>query len=523
MGVFDFFKKKQVESVSIKKQPSAFERGRVLFTHTFTGEKNLGELGPIKAYTPDYYSLSVRAWQAFLESDICHTVINRYATWVIGSGLKMQTEPVKKILQKKGINIDQEFNEDVEARWTIYSKSKRCDYSGRKSLGQIAKEAFINGINGGDVLLVLRYQNKQKTIQMIDGCHVKSPQGGSDYMPQYLSNGNYIKNGIEYSNIGEIEAYHVQNWNLKYERIPAKSEVTGLTVAFMFYGSTYRIDSSRGIPLLSVIFETIKKLERYKEATVGSAEERQKIAFSVEHNIASTGENPLAQQMTKAFNYVEGSEDLPIDQAGKELASTVAATTNKQAFNLPPGAKLVQLSSDNELNFPGFYEPNVDIVCSAVGIPPDVAKSKYNSNFSASRAALKDWEHTLNVKRADFVEQFYKPIYEFWFHIEVLENNIQATGYLTAFNKNDFTTVEAYRNVRFIGAPVPHIDPEKEVRAARLKLGDTGSSIPLSTVEAVTESLNGGEAYENMDQYAKELEQSKSLGIKLEIPAKASQ
>ena len=142
--------------------------------------------------------------------------------------------------------------------------------------------------------------------------------------------------------------------------------------------------------------------------------------------------------------------------------------------------------------------------------------SKYDSNFSASRAALKDWEHTLTVDRQRFAFQFMQPIYNFWLYIEILKNNIQAPGYLKALAEGNLMVIESYTNSRFVGSNVPHIDPVKEVTAERLKLGLTGASIPLTTVEAATESLNEGDSDANMAQYALELEESKKL--KIEVP-----
>jgi capsid protein len=284
-------------------------------------------------------------------------------------------------------------------------------------------------------------------------------------------------------------------------------------MAFMVYGLEYRLDSNRGIPLITVVMEKLKKMERYSEATLGSAEERQKIAYSIEHEAYSTGQNPLDQQLAKAFNINPAKDDVPVDIDGRVLARNITATTNKQAINMPLGAKLNVLESKNELHFKDFYTVNIDLVCAALGIPPNVAMSKYDANFSASRAALKDWEYTLIVDRNQFDRQFYKTCFNFWFYVNVLNNKIQAPGYIQAFNTNNRMVTEAYTRSRWVGANVPHIDPLKEVNAERAKLGDTGASIPLTTVEAATEALNGGDSKANLNQYSKELKTSKDLGV----------
>jgi hypothetical protein len=56
------------------------------------------------------------------------------------------------------------------------------------------------------------------------------------------------------------------------------------------------------------------------------------------------------------------------------------------------------------------------------------------------------------------------------------------------------------------------------VNAERLKLGAAAKDMPLTTLEAATEALNGGDSEHNLNQFADELEQAKSLGIKSTIP-----
>lgn len=500
----------------VKANPQASFSGqyRNVFAVSYDGEKNLGEIGPIKEYWPDYQALRLRSWQAYLDSEVAQMVIGKYIKWVIGSGLKLQAEPAKIVLKSEGVNLNtEEFNEVVEARFSVFAKDKSVDNAGRKTLHKIARIAYKNAIVGGDVLVIIRYIDDQIKIQLVDGCHVKSPMYGSDLYSAPLANGNEIRHGIELSPAGEHIAYYVCGKDYKFERIEAKDS-TGMTHAFLLYGLEYRLDNHRGLPLIAAMLETLKKLERYKEATVGAAEEVAKIAWQVTHQVYSTGENPFADRLAKAFDADAVIDDLAPDINGIKLADKVAATTNKTAVNNPPGAEIKPIQSTNkELNFQPFMDVNIGLLTAAIHIPKDVATSQYNGNFSSSRAALKDWEHTLNVDRADIPTEFYQTIYDFWLHVQILKSKVQAPGYLLAFIKRDTMVMTAYRICRWVGASVPHIDPLKEVNAERAKLGASGKDLPLTTLEQATENLNGGDSDQNMLQYADELEQSKALGI----------
>lgn len=520
----------QVEAISETPEPKPISRPQAMAMYSpggfysnavsisWNGEKSLGEMGPARLYYLDYNMLRLRSWQAYHENEIAQIVINRLTLWMIGKGLKLESNPVMEVLKQERINIGKDseaFNAAVEARFGLWAGDRMSDYSGMTCMNDHAKTAFKNGKVGGDVLVVLRYIDDCLKVQLIDGAHIQSPTTGIDYLPGKATNGNDIRNGIELNSRNEHVAYYVRNEDYTYTRIEARSASTGLLMVYMVYGDRYRLDNYRGVPKIAVSLQTIKNLDRYKEAMVGSAEERAKIVMTIVHDAISNGENPMITQLVKASGFGEGTEDLPLDVNGKQLADTVAATTNKSVFNMPRGSKMEALESKTELAFKEFYQTNADIICAAMGIPPNVAFSIYNDSFSASRAATKDWEFSMIVERDDFSFQYYQPIYEAYLYIEILKNKIIVPGYLKAFTQDNKMALAAYHNAEFTGPMFPHIDPEKEVNAERLKLGPLGAHLPLTTMEAATRNLNSGDSNANMRQFAKEINVAEGLGLEL--------
>lgn len=491
---------------------------RVIASLSYDGQKNFGEAGPIINYILDYEGLRYRSWQMLIESDVAQTVIGRHCTWIIGKGLKLTSEPAKDVLVSEGVTVDTlAFSKTAEQRFNLFKSSLYADYSNMKSLDAIAWTAFLNSIVGGDVLVVLRYDGKNVTTQLIDGCHLQSPMFGTESFPEKLENGNEIINGIEFDAKKKHVKYYVRNKDLSITEIPAFGAKSGLRTAFLVKGLDFRLDNVRGIPLISAVIEKMKKMERYDSATLSGAEEVAKVAFQITHKGNSTGESPLAKQMATIHNYNKNA-DVAEDVYGEKLANKVAASTNKQVFNMGIDSELKPLDSKSELYYKDYYTTNITSVCAALGIPYQVAMSLYEGNFSASRAALKDWENTIDVLRKKFSDDFYQPIFNYWLEVQILENKIQAPGYIQARLDNNIYVVEAYRKCRFTGSHVPHIDPLKEVMAVREALGETGKDLPLITLEYGTESLNGSESHDNMIQYATELEESKKLGIVSIVP-----
>lgn len=498
--------------------------GNILYSTPYGGEKNIGEAGPVRNYNPMYEQLRARSWDAYLTNEVVQIIINKFSTWVIGKGLKLHSEPNKTLLKSEGVNIDaNKFSELVEARFETWIASDMCDFAGMKNLGMLENTAYKNVKVGGDCLVVLRVINGCVKVQLIDGSHVRSPLGyGSEYFPQVLENGNRIINGIEFNSNGQHVAYYV--WTddplnlLTSERVETRGKKSGLKMAFLLSGLEYRIHNVRSIPAISTTLESLKKLERYKEATLGSAEEKAKIAYTIQHKEFSTGETPLLQNIVKARDVGSvGDPKIPRTDDGVILADKIAVTTNKQAWNMPVGSELKMHESRGEIHFKDFYSVNFDLICAAFGAPPEVMASKYDSNFSSARAAIKDWEHTLNVERHNFSFQFMKPIYDLWLEVEILSFKIQAQGYLMARLTNNYMLVEGYRKARFVGANVPHIDPLKEANAERVKLGEALKNAPLTTVQQATENLNGGDSDANIEQVGAELADIIKLGITTDV------
>lgn len=487
------------------------------FSKFFDGEKNLGELGPAIDYYLDFGKLRIRSWQSYLENKISKTILDKYLVWIIDKGLKLQAAPDREYLATEGINLSPEqlekLNRQIEARFRVWSKSKKCSHNKRMTLAKLAKEAYKNAKIGGDVLVVLRYIDGKVTIELIDGAHVSTPFG--KFHPSHR-----IQNGVELNEAGEHIAYHVRkNTRGGWERIEATGSKTGFTRAFLVYGSSYRLDEHRGMPTIAPVLETLKKLDRYSEATVGSAEERQKIAWFITHGVNSDGRSPLADQIIQAVSQdnTQGGTDIPEDYAGNAMADKIAASTNKTVFNLTQDADIKHLESKNELYFKEFYGTNADYICAAIGIPPNVAFSLYTDSFSASRASTKDWDHSMLVERDDFTDQFYQPIYNFFQFIEILEGKISAPGYLQAYFDQNDGILTAYQVCRFTGPLFPHVDPVKEVTAERAKLGPKGAELPLTTAEQATEALNTGDFQANIEQFSEEIKDADSLGLGAEV------
>lgn len=476
------------------------------------GEKTPGELGDVIRNIPDYLRLRLRSMDAYATTDIVKIITSKFFKWVIGSGLKLQVEANRIVLELEGINFDsKKFQKVTEARFQVYANSKNCDYSRQKNLHELADDFFQGSFLGGDTLVICRFEDYGPTAQFISGEHIRTPYFDQELMSGVTSRGNFVEHGIEYNQRGETVAFfiNVKEANSilgKFERIAAYGEKTNRRLAWMIYGQKLSPDHKRGVPQISQILEKVRKLDRYTEASVAKAEQAAKIIYTIKHQEYSTGENPLEGIMKQKLK-IDNKGVVDGYVVGDGLASRVAETTAGMAINLPPGAEFDSFDTNIESSFEQFYRAVFNSLCASVDIPPEVALQMYNSNYSASRAAINGWGYVVDIYRKKFTEDFYKPFYQLWLEFEILRNKIDAPGFILAITKNDFMITESYSQCRFTGKNMPHIDPLKEIKAIREMLG-TDDTTALISREQAAESLNAGDWSEN---YLKNLEEEKII------------
>lgn len=502
MGFFDFFKKK----VEIRVEREYWS-GANIMPAIFDGEKTPYELGnPYDLYL-DYAVLRARAWQAYIESPLIQNVIKKYCLWVIGSGLKIQSNPINQFIDLSDSEI-KDISSKIEAKYRLHSNSKNSTYNQMQNLHELGIEAYKNALLSGDVLNVLRFDGKKTTHEIIDGIYISTPID-KIYETRANSLGNKIIEGVEIDKKGTHIAFYVQTENLKWKRIPAYGEKTGRLQAWLMIGMKYKLNKVRGMSLLTAVLETDSKLNRYQDATLGSAEENAKIPYTIEHNKSSDGENPMIKSLAQSMGKDKGVA--PETQAfidSEPVAAKVAQTTSKSVYNMPIGSTLKRNNFSTDIKFSDYFGVNEDIIYITLGFPPEVAKDKFGGSYSSSRAALKSFEYMLLVVRVLHMKnQFYKPDFDYWLDHQVLMNKFDLPQYLEAIINNDEETKEYYRNCRFIGATVPHIDPVKEVTAERQKLGKSLENVPISTIEQSCELLNTGD----FDQVIKKVNDEKEL------------
>lgn len=469
----------------------------------YDGEKNLGELGVVQRIVPDFKKLRLRMYHAYATIDTIKIIASKFFYWTIGSGLKLQAEPERVVLESEGVvnttEVYSKFQKVTEARFKIYANSKHADYKGKNSLHDLALETYQGEFLGGDMLCVVRFNENGPNMQVISGEHICDPD--LDKFSEALKKpGNEIKHGIELDEKGAHVAFYVKTCKkddvVKWERIPAIGEKSKKVTAWMVSGKKISPDHVRSVPQMSQSLEKVNKLDRYTEATVTKAEQGANIVHTIEHQEFSTGENPLKRIVAekRGETVLTGADISNNRNLADGLANVISQKAPGMVYNLPNGSTFKSFQSEAEADYPAFKKAIFDEVSAGSDVPPEVAMGQYNSNYSASRAAINSFGYIIEVNRTKFANDFYIPFYKLWLEFQILTKKISAPGYLE--NIDNFMVTESYSQCRFTGKNMPHIDPLKEIKAIREMLGINDKS-PLISREQATEALGAGQWDEN--------------------------
>jgi hypothetical protein len=481
----------------------AFGPSYPVVNRTWDGEKTLGELGVVQRLVPDYSKLRLRMYHAYATIDTIKIIASKFFYWTIGSGLKLQVEPNRTVLETEGIVNDKaiyaKFQKDAEARFMVYANSKLSDYSGNKNLHDLAMDAYQGEFLGGDMLCIVRFGDYGPNMQVVSGEHIKDPELGE--FEAAKKRGNKIKHGIEIDGKGGEVAYYVvqekEDSTDIFERIPAYGQKSGKRLAWMVSGKKISPDHVRSVPQMSQSLEKVNKLDRYTESTVVKVEQGSKVVHTVEHQDFSTGENPLQ----KAVAQKRGETIISVDDINKNriladgIVNSLQETASGMSYNMPNGASLKSFQSEAEGDYPAFKKAIFEEISAGSDVPPEVAMQQYNSNYSASRAAINSFGYIIFINRTKFSNDFYVPFYKLWLEFQILTKKISAPGYLE--NIENIMVTESYSQCRFTGKNMPHIDPLKEIKAVREMLG-LSDTTPLISREQATEMLGAGQWDENL-------------------------
>ena len=421
----------------------------------FDGDKFFGGFGNTQIYLTDYVTLRQRSNQLFNDNIYARGLIRRLITNEINTGLSLEATPGD--LLGMGDDERNEWSENVENRFQVWADNPQlCDYKQKDTFGALQRDIRREALVGGDVLVINRISRVTNLpqIEIISGGMVQSPGA---VKPRQ---GNKITHGVETDSRGRQVAFWVTQEDGTSKRVPAFGERTGRRLAWLVYGTDKRIDELRGQPLLALILQSLKEIDRQRDAVQRKAVINSMLAMYIK----KTEDKPSTKPITGGA-------------VRRDTADITDSDGAQRKFNIAqqiPGVVMEELQQGEEpigfgnagvdLNFPGFEAAIINGVAWANEIPPEVLTLAFSSNYSASRGAVNEFKMYLDMSRSGRAAELDKPVYHEWLLSEVLLGKISAPGLLEARrDPTKYDIVGAWISSDWAGAIKPSVDLKKEV------------------------------------------------------------
>lgn len=466
------------------------------------GEKFVGGYGGNVEIFIDYWSLRTKSVELWHKNHYARGIIGTILANKINTGLDLEAVPVESVIGVEQDSLDA-WSERTEEQWDLWSNDPElCDFYAKQTFGEIQYQSELEAMVAGDVLWVVRastFVGGPPRIQLINGGCIRTPL-------EKFGDPN-ILHGIELDADRRHVAFWVEHPNGKYERLPAFS-ASGRRLAWLQYATDKRLDEVRGQPLLANCLQSLKEIDRYRDATTRKAVLGSLLALFVTRNAPGVSSMPLSGGAVRSDSVRENSETGPKTYTAKEMM---------------PGTSIDHLSVGEEIKaFPNhgtdekFGEFERSIVASVAwskGYPPEIILKAFNSNYSASQAAISELRNSLEPEREHFASGNCQPIYQDWLIGEVLAGRLIAPGFIEAWRgrtAEDRYRFAAWTRAEWSGAVKPLIDPRKAADGAALLIDRA-----LLTHTRASRELTGTKFARNLRMIAKERRKAAELGVPL--------
>lgn len=445
------------------------------FEHSlFDGGKFSGGFGPTQLQSVDYWTLRARSDQLFNENLYARGLIRRLITNEINTGLTPEAAPDEQIL---GVAEDslQDWTELVENRFGLWAKNPQvCDYLKESTFGELQRTVRREALVCGDVLVVLLQDpaTRLPAVQIVSGSSVQTP---FELSVSGLPKGHEISHGVEKDAFGRAFAYHIRQKDGTFKRILAYGPRSGRRQAWLVFGTDKRLDDVRGQPLLAIVLQSLKEIDRYRDSAQRKAVINSILALFIKKGEDKPGTLPFTGGAVR-----RGSVDVS--------DNTTAGTPRK--FNIAaqlPGLIVEELQHGEEpvlkggegtdTNFGLFEEVVIQAVAWANEIPPEILRLAFSNNYSASQAAINEFKIYLNLRWTKSGEELCGPVFNEWIVAEVLNRKITAPGLLEAWRdpaKHDIFS--AWTSVDWYGSIKPSTDVLKQAKGSKLLVGEGWST-----------------------------------------------
>lgn len=438
---------------------------------------------------------------------------------IVGELFLLNAKPKHKVLGLDEVWA-QEFQEEVEAKFTLYAESTRNfpDAARRNTLtGMVRLAVGIHAISN-EVLASVEwmrsgYRPFSTALQMIDLDRLSNPNGEMDTPT--------LRGGVQRDRYGGPIGYwvresHPNDWmntlGFKWKYIPAtRGQVVGNPgwdrPQMIHIVDQWRPDQSRGIGNMVAALKEMRMTKKFRDVVLQNAVLNASYAASIESDlpaeialqqIGGNDKNALTDYATDYLaqigEYTRSSRNIHLD--GAKIPVFYPGTRMK----LQPAGTPGGMGTD-------FEGSMLRYIAATLGLSyEELSKDYSKANYSNLKASLAATDRRMRVQKRFVADRFATIFYRLWLEEAINKGEITSLP-RNAPNWYDGLNQEAYSACDWIGASMGQIDELKETQAAVLRVNNG-----LSTREIELARL-GRDWRAVFDQLAREKEVENDKGL----------
>lgn len=417
---------------------------------------------------------------------------------IVGSHYLLNARPSSKIaLGRQDDRWEEEFQEEVEEKWELYSDSSDnwFDASRQKNFTESVRLAVGIHLMSGEVLAASEWVTDdgspfKTAIQFVDLDRLSTD-------PKQQRYDSEIREGIRFNTRGAPIAYQIRtehpsdwgpmfgspNYRLpEWKEIPVRKPWGRRQIIHLF--ESIRPDQSRGVTEMAAALKEMKLTHTWRDLNIQDAVVNATYAAAITSELpsdqvfASLGGGAITPEKIQEMvtNYATGYLSSVAQYAGTNRGLQIDGV---KIPHLYPGTKLDILNAGKggALN-PDFESSLLRYIAASMGVSYEQLSRDYTkTNYSSARAAMNEtWKFMMSRKKL-VADKFATICFRLW-----LEEAINSGQITTARNIEIYDpvpgrkygrlnmTFDALSKCDWIGASRGQIDEYKETQAAVLRI-----------------------------------------------------
>lgn len=405
--------------------------------------------------------------------------MSRQLDLVVGSGWRPSVD-----LPFASLNLDDdeadELGDQIEEAFTDWANDPGfwCDAQRQGPMARLLGLAYRHRVSDGEAFAEVcwdeyRGGNYATFIKVIDPDRVSNPFNESDTASQ--------RSGVELDEHGAATGYYVRThhpaddylWGAgQPDWIYVERETEWGRPVMLHAFEAERAGQYRGVPPLSPILRKLKQMVRYDEAELQAAMVNAVLAAFI---TSPSDHDALADALT-----AKERSELYTNRTEAYRAAPPRIPGGMAHFLYPGDDVTLTQPGHPNSGFEAFFRASLRNVASTVGLTYEQLTMDWSQvNYSSARAALLEVWRGLTARKDMFAAQFMNRIWWAWLEESIDRSIVKLPAKAVSFHANP----AAWCRVDWIGPARGYVDPEKEAKAASLRLAGKFSNLEKECAE----------------------------------------